>query len=579
MSRYDDQAVALAAQYEALDAGSFNAYLGLLFPDRTDRLALDVGAGSGRDAAWLASLGFDVTAVEPSAAMRREGQRYHAGAAVRWLDDRLPDLAATHRLGLSFELILLSGVWQQVLPSERARAFRKLVTLLKPAGIIVLSLRNAPAADDPSMHPVSLGEIEALALDQGIAITRVEEKPDALGRAGIRWTLVTLRLPDDGAGALPLLRGIILNDDKASTYKLGLLRAVARAADLTPALAVPILGEDRFELPLGLIALNWVRLYLPLVSAVLPQLPGNRGPDRLGFAKAGFRSLLEQRVAAQDLRVGQTFTGERAVALANAIAEVARTIVTMPANFIRFSNSSDRVFGGVVSRARAAPQALTLEATYLRSLGTLSVPGNVWRAMQRLGAWIEPVLVSEWTRIIQLYAERMSLELAPGVVEAALAWQEPKWDTALARLIVDRMFAAREPVHCVWSGQVLRAGQIDIDHCLPWSAWPCGDLWNLLPSSRIINQRNKRERLPSATALAAAKPLVIDWWRRGWQTDVALTRRFDREVQGALPVGAAPSLDEVFTALECRRLRLRQDQQVSEWAGMQSAVTTAASPV
>jgi hypothetical protein len=31
-----------------------------------------------------------------------------------------------------------------------------------------------------------------------------------------------VRLPDDGSGALPLLRHIILNDDKSSTYKLAL---------------------------------------------------------------------------------------------------------------------------------------------------------------------------------------------------------------------------------------------------------------------------------------------------------------------------------------------------------------------
>jgi len=65
-----------------------------------------------------------------------------------------------------------------------------------------------------------------------------------------------LRLPDDGAGALPLLRGVILNDEKSSTYKLGLLRAIARVADATPALAVSNLEDDTVDLPLGIVALN-----------------------------------------------------------------------------------------------------------------------------------------------------------------------------------------------------------------------------------------------------------------------------------------------------------------------------------
>ena len=103
--------------------------------------------------------------------------------------------------------------------------------------------------------------------------------------------MVCLRLPDDGTAGLSLIRGVILNDDKASTYKLGLLRAIAKIADNTPSMAETTLDTDRVEVPLGLVALNWVRMYVPLVAAGLPQAPSNSGPDGLGFAKAGFRSL------------------------------------------------------------------------------------------------------------------------------------------------------------------------------------------------------------------------------------------------------------------------------------------------
>ncbi len=122
-----------------------------------------------------------------------------------------------------------------------------------------------------------------------------------------------LTLPDDGAGALPLLRGIILNDDKSATYKLGLLRSIARLADLTPSLARPHASKDIVEVPLGAVALNWVRMYLPLVTKGLPQMPKNSGPDGLGFAKLGFRALMASGLAPADLRVGATFTGERAL--------------------------------------------------------------------------------------------------------------------------------------------------------------------------------------------------------------------------------------------------------------------------
>ena len=121
---------------------------------------------------------------------------------------------------------------------------------------------------------------------------------------------MVLRLPDDGTGALPLLRHVILNDQKSATYKLGLLRALCRAADGQAGMAVDE-DEESVALPLGLVALNWLRLYLPLVGAELPQAPGNAGPDGLGFAGPGFRALLAGLVPRLDLRVGARFAGRR----------------------------------------------------------------------------------------------------------------------------------------------------------------------------------------------------------------------------------------------------------------------------
>ena len=69
-----------------------------------------------------------------------------------------------------------------------------------------------------------------------------------------------MRLPDDGTGALTLLRHLILNDQKSASYKLGLLRALCRAADGQAGLVVAE-DDDTVVLPLGLVALDWLRLY------------------------------------------------------------------------------------------------------------------------------------------------------------------------------------------------------------------------------------------------------------------------------------------------------------------------------
>ncbi|WP_200197375.1 class I SAM-dependent methyltransferase, partial [Halorhodospira abdelmalekii] len=95
---YHDRAAQIAEQYEQLDFAQVHNWLCERLP-ASGALVLDVGAGSGRDAAWLADQGQDVVAVEPAAALREEAKRRHPQPSIRWLDDALPELAAVHRLG------------------------------------------------------------------------------------------------------------------------------------------------------------------------------------------------------------------------------------------------------------------------------------------------------------------------------------------------------------------------------------------------------------------------------------------------------------------------------------------------
>ena len=160
----------------------------------------------------LARLGHDVIAVEPSAAMRAEGQQRHPDAGVRWVTDQLPALPAIYQLGLAFDLILVSGVWQHVAPDDRERTMRKLLGLLRSGGVLLLTLRQGGAEAERALYPVSLAEVERLARGHGALVERVvDDMRDQMGRSEVSWTGVALRLPDGGTGALPLLRHLILN--------------------------------------------------------------------------------------------------------------------------------------------------------------------------------------------------------------------------------------------------------------------------------------------------------------------------------------------------------------------------------
>lgn len=565
ISVYDRQADAFAERYEAV---SSEAMLGQVLPalprPAAGRLAIDIGAGTGRDAAWLARLGYQVVAAEPAAGMRRVAKALHGGVGLRWLDDALPGLERTHALGLSFDLVLLSAVWQHVAPADRPRAFRKISTLMKPGGTLVMTLRNGPAPEGMEMHPTSAAEVEGLARVHGLEVLRVAPSADQVGRVGVSWQVVALRMPDDGTGALPLVRGIVLSDGKSSTYKLGLLRAVTRIAEYAPAAATPTPdGRDAVEVPLGLVALNWIRMYLPLVRGGLPQAPNNRGVGGLAFAKDGFKALLASNATPADLRVGATFGGEAALAITSAISLTVELIAKMPATFTRYPNGGAPVFGVTRARPGRSPAAV-LDMETLRGWGLLEVPGHLWRAMSRFSSWIDPMLVAEWGRLTRTYADRMGLALDPGEVEGALAWIEPSRTTAFGRDLVRRLIDRGGDVRCVWTAEPLRTRSYDVDHCLPWSVWPCGDLWNLMPAQPKINRHDKRDRLPSAAAMASARAAIIRWWEIAYLEDEALHPRFMREASAALPVNGCDA-SAVYDALDWRRLRLRQDQQVPEW--------------
>src|SRR5207247_1303411 len=106
---YAAEAARLVAQYESIAFADVHVALLPLLP-RPPASVLDVGAGTGRDAAALAALGHHVLAVEPTAALREEGRRLHPSARLEWLDDVLPDLSRLVARGERFDLVMLIAV-------------------------------------------------------------------------------------------------------------------------------------------------------------------------------------------------------------------------------------------------------------------------------------------------------------------------------------------------------------------------------------------------------------------------------------------------------------------------------------
>jgi SAM-dependent methyltransferase len=551
---YHQGAELFAAQYDALNFEQVHACWQPYWPN--EQLVLDIGAGSGRDALWLAQQGCQVIAVEPAADLLRLGQLKTA-EKVQWLHDSLPELKACYQLNLQFNTILLSAVWMHILPSERERAFRKITNLLAPGGRFVLSLRFGDFSDERTAYPVSVDEIAALARQFGLVLRFVSEiTADAGGRAGVEWQTLVLELPDDGSGSLSKVRHIVVNDNKSSTYKLALLRTLVRIADAHPG-AVLDKQDGTVAISLGLVALYWIRLFKRLVDNNIQQsLDPAKG---LGFVKASGWDLLKH-LTADDFAIGNFYTGRDAAALQQLFSDTLTTIKAGPVTYIWQGHKDNRLFA--MQRSKTKRQsAVLLDKSFLDSYGSFVLREDMWNCFRQYGCWIEPLLVQQWIAEMQKYELNQSISLDS--YHNQLRWLDRQHDTALVRKKVETLRRQGIDVRSVWSGDPLYS--YDIDHCVPFSYWPNNDLWNLLPASRGEN-RVKRDRLPSQTRLKAASWHIKDWWQQAWQSD-AEQQRFFIEAGLSLPniSTGCRDFDEVFNALQFQVIGVKQRLQVAEW--------------
>ena len=388
------------------------------------------------------------------------------------------------------------------------------------------------------------------------------------GRAHVRWQTVVMQLPDDGTGSLPLLRHIIVNDDKSATYNLGLLRTLLRIADGAPGMVLRQ-TDDHVEIPFGLVGLYWIKLYLPLVlKEHLIQAPSHKPVEYkgLGFAKPDhFYHMADW--SAFDLRVGNTFAPERAAILIGAIKDACANIQAMPAHFITFPGKNRQVFECERHTMRRIGKGhWRADKESLSAFGTFRVPLPLWQSLGQYDCWIEPAILNEWARLMDGY---VGIRYDRSVYDRAFQWDEGRRDTTQVRKIAlqvqEQLARQQQSLHCVWSGKSLRDARFEIDHCFPWSRWYNNDLWNLLPTSASVNNQ-KREKLPSAALMHEARERIVEWWELAFGEE-RLRLQFMTEAQCALPLvgDTKQSLDGVFDGMLYQRARLRMDQGLVEW--------------
>lgn len=188
---YASEAPELLKRYEEHSFEEVQKHLLPFLPD-PPATALDIGTGTGRDAAGLARRGYTVTAVEPVAEMREGAQILHPEPNITWIDDGLPDLAVVAALGRRFDLVLLNAVLMHLDAEMRRRALENIVPMVAMNGLLAMSLRHGPVPEGRTMFEIGSAEIASICQPLGASVEFAAEMPSR-DQAGVSWTRMILR--------------------------------------------------------------------------------------------------------------------------------------------------------------------------------------------------------------------------------------------------------------------------------------------------------------------------------------------------------------------------------------------------
>ena len=194
-SGYRDHVEILVPRYEALSADALHADTLAFLPEEPSDV-LDIGAATGRDAAWFARAGHRVLAIEPTEGFLVAAQKLHPSPAIDWLEDSVPDLIATRATGRSFDLIMMTAVWMHLDEGERQKGFPHVAGLLREGGTLIMSLRHGPVPEGRCMFDVSAEETIRLAAKENLSpVSELHTRSiqDHNRRADVTWTKLVFR--------------------------------------------------------------------------------------------------------------------------------------------------------------------------------------------------------------------------------------------------------------------------------------------------------------------------------------------------------------------------------------------------
>lgn len=194
---YDQNSLELSRRYESTALDSFHRLLNKTMPPGAK--LLEIGCGSGRDAARAAAVGFDLVALDGSQSLLVEAEKLHPELSGRLHLVRLPGVLPLQ--SRSFDGFFSVACLMHFRTEELPEIINELARVVKHSGHGLISV------------PTGRSDIDAQGLDQhgrvfnlmpttdwqkifahcGFAADVGPEEPDSLGRPGINWVTFLLQ--------------------------------------------------------------------------------------------------------------------------------------------------------------------------------------------------------------------------------------------------------------------------------------------------------------------------------------------------------------------------------------------------
>lgn len=340
-----------------------------------------------------------------------------------------------------------------------------------------------------------------------------------------------------------IIATILRHDSKVTSYKIALLRSINDVVTSFP--DVRTYRQD-VAVPLKLLAEFWIAYYWGFVDANHPIAQGQQAQrdgkirNDMSFrpALSQFRALWEQHTGGlsnpadgfvvinemRSPRRSATYPLALTSAYGRAIAAIAATL-RMPIQYAGPGHWS--VFEKPLPYAELGDRVVAVPGTEAKDICVV-ISAELWQTFQAMSLWIEALCIYEWS----LFTERMAagrtitrgdaytLLTARPDNRRPLTWESNQ---------VDILLLEGETFICPWTARrIVQGVDYDLDHLLPLAVYPINELWNLVPSDPRFNRYEKRDQLPSAQRLQAAKPhLIWDYAQYGRSALLAQVLRDD----------------------------------------------------